>query len=83
MKLGIISRINDQLQDNFTNLIAAFCFSPDLTIASFINSPVLPHYFLSISTSITLLQVSYLAACSDEFIRTLGFKCQKPQLTVI
>lgn len=65
MKFGIINRINNQLQGNLTNLIAASCFSPDLTIASFINSPVLPHYFLSISTGITLLQVSYLAVCSD------------------
>lgn len=77
MKLGIINRINDQLQDHLTNLIVASSFSPDLTISSFINSPVLPHYFLSISPGI-LLQVSYPAVCSKEFIRTLGFKSQKP-----
>lgn len=83
MKLGIIYRIDDQLQGNFTNLTATSHLIPDLTIASFINSPVLHHSFPSISTSIILLRVSYLTTCSDELIRTLGSKCQKPQLKMI
>lgn len=79
-KLGIIYRISDKLPDDFTNLIASSHLFPDLTRALLILQSSHP-YFLSISTGITLLQVSYLATCSDGV--NFGFKCQKPQLKTI
>ena len=71
IKRGIINSINDQLQILLLILLHCFVHLLNITTASFINSPVSHHYFLSIFTSINLVQVSYLASYNYELFRTL------------